>query len=105
MTDDLLKPECSLPPGLRGYGDLEAVDPRSVRAALIVNNLRNAMKYEPVEFALNAITERLLFGEQPLPQEIEDAMKALAESGFRSNWEQRDYAPGVYGYPVGDDDA
>lgn len=103
MSDDLLKPECSLPPGLRGYDDLESIDPRSVKAAVILSNLRWSLKYDPVCFALNAITERLIFGEQPLPQEIEDAKKVLANAGFRIDWENRDYAPGVYGYPAEDD--
>jgi hypothetical protein len=64
---------------------------------------QQAMKYEPSCFALNALVERLIHGEAPLPQEIEDGKSALAKAGFRSNWEDRDFKPGVYGYADEDD--
>ena len=93
------------PPAFRGFKDLSAIDPASVEAAIVVTNFRNAMKYEPACYALNALTERIIHGEAPLPQEIDDAKKALAEAGFRTSWEDRDFAPGVYGYPADDEEA
>jgi hypothetical protein len=95
MSDDAIQPECRLPP-MPSIGELMAIP-------AVQERLRLALKYEPSCHALNALTERALHGETPLPQEVEDAKKALEIAGWRCAWTQRDYAPGVYGI-VADED-